>query len=427
MPPNLLAPLPLPTPDPELSSGSRFDIAVGPFECSDMYRPGGYHPVEYGDRFHEDRYKVIRKLGCGSFSTVWLAVDSRTNRYVALKIMTAKNSITDGELEINQYLLRQSENDPRSDYITILLDAFVIEGPNGKHRCLVFEPTGPSAQWMGKYEFTNYPPLMAKKIFSDVLHGLAFLHENNIVHGDIQPRNFLFLIRDITNVEEDKLKQDETMVDTVAKLFRFDRKIDKWAPKHIYQDMPLRSYALADEQNTKVKLSDLGFAFWTNNPPSTRDSPIALRAPELILGKPFGPPIDIWALGCLLFEFLAGKPLFLVLPNFWGTKKNKNSTDDDHLIQLHDIIGKLPNDIMEAWPRAKEIFDPVTHQPREKFRIHEYLYDPLEVMFAKVPFKYGIDDAESAVICSLIRQMLVYSPADRPSATELLKHPWFLI
>jgi serine/threonine-protein kinase SRPK3 len=43
------------------------------------YVPGGYHPVHVGDTFAGGRYQVIRKLGWGHFSTVWLA---RDNLYV---------------------------------------------------------------------------------------------------------------------------------------------------------------------------------------------------------------------------------------------------------------------------------------------------------------------------------------------------------
>ena len=38
------------------------------------YTPGGYHPVGLGDVF-QDRYKIVRKLGWGGYSTVWLAHD----------------------------------------------------------------------------------------------------------------------------------------------------------------------------------------------------------------------------------------------------------------------------------------------------------------------------------------------------------------
>lgn len=44
-------------------------------ESLSRYQPGGYHPVSLGDTFKNGRYSVRHKLGCGGFSTVWLAKD----------------------------------------------------------------------------------------------------------------------------------------------------------------------------------------------------------------------------------------------------------------------------------------------------------------------------------------------------------------
>jgi len=42
-------------------------------EDIDKYRTGGLHPVRLGDRYKGKwRYKVLLKLGYGSYSTVWL-------------------------------------------------------------------------------------------------------------------------------------------------------------------------------------------------------------------------------------------------------------------------------------------------------------------------------------------------------------------
>lgn len=43
-------------------------------EGIDNYRKGGYHPISIGDLFRS-RYRIEEKLGWGSFSTVWLAID----------------------------------------------------------------------------------------------------------------------------------------------------------------------------------------------------------------------------------------------------------------------------------------------------------------------------------------------------------------
>lgn len=42
------------------------------------YVKGGYHPVHIGDSFSDGRYVVVRKLGWGHFSTVWLAKDNKS-------------------------------------------------------------------------------------------------------------------------------------------------------------------------------------------------------------------------------------------------------------------------------------------------------------------------------------------------------------
>jgi hypothetical protein len=48
--------------------------------------PGGYHPVQLGEKFKGGRYVVLKKLGWGHFSTVWLVLDVQNNTFAALKV-----------------------------------------------------------------------------------------------------------------------------------------------------------------------------------------------------------------------------------------------------------------------------------------------------------------------------------------------------
>lgn len=66
----------------------RFKTITLPCEWVEDYRPGGYHPVHLGDIFNNGQYKVIRKLGDGSYSTAWLARDLR---YVHLLHLSASD------------------------------------------------------------------------------------------------------------------------------------------------------------------------------------------------------------------------------------------------------------------------------------------------------------------------------------------------
>lgn len=68
-------------------------------------------------------------------------------------------------------------------------------------------------------------------------------------------------------------------------------------------------------------------------------TPVGLRAPELILKAPFEHTIDVWSFGCLVYELLTGTPLFPVA-NVGG--QNKDSCDDDHLLQMTDFWALCP-------------------------------------------------------------------------------------
>ncbi len=152
------------------------------------YRPGGFHPVHLNDIFKKGRYTVLHKLGHGGFATVWLARDSVRNRYVALKILASRLSQDCPEVSILRRL-RTSEGDDRGkQYVMSMLDHFWIDGPNGRHLCVVSEVGGPSIK-----QFNECPGLragtrrlrakVARKVALQATEGLAFIHSTGIVHG----------------------------------------------------------------------------------------------------------------------------------------------------------------------------------------------------------------------------------------------------
>jgi serine/threonine protein kinase len=99
-----------------------------------------------------------------------------------------------------------------------LLDSFQHNGPNGVHLCLVFEPMGPCVDSMveelpylkshNKGMNIRYPTWMIKSILRQVLQGLVFLHKQGIVHGDLQPGNVLFSVRNLSSYTLKELEQD---------------------------------------------------------------------------------------------------------------------------------------------------------------------------------------------------------------------------
>ncbi|KAH1510622.1 hypothetical protein KXX18_000564, partial [Aspergillus fumigatus] len=104
----------------------RFKTITLPCEWVEDYRPGGYHPVVLGDVFNDGQFKVIRKLGEGSYSTVWLARDLK---YVARKIPVSEISGVTAELRIIRHLTEIAPAEA-ARHVTRLLGEFEHRGPN---------------------------------------------------------------------------------------------------------------------------------------------------------------------------------------------------------------------------------------------------------------------------------------------------------
>ena len=141
----MLASLRFRSPDTKIPPSPNLDFVYVPedgVEDLEGYCLGGYHPTHINDEFCGDRYKIINKLGYGSYSTVWLAHDREKNRYVSLKIIIAKASKNNSESEILRHLQSRDVCHLGREYVISLLDEFSFDGPNGRHACLVTDIAG---------------------------------------------------------------------------------------------------------------------------------------------------------------------------------------------------------------------------------------------------------------------------------------------
>uniref|UniRef100_A0A7N6A186 non-specific serine/threonine protein kinase n=1 Tax=Anabas testudineus TaxID=64144 RepID=A0A7N6A186_ANATE len=164
------------------------------------YCKGGYHPVKIGDLFN-GRYHVIRKLGWGHFSTVWLCWDIQVKNFVAMKVVKSAQHYTETALDEIKLLrcVRESDpSDPNKDMVVQLIDDFKISGVNGIHVCMVFEVLGHHLlKWIIKSNYQGLPLPCVKSIIRQVLQGLDYLHTKcKIIHTDIKPENILMCVDD---------------------------------------------------------------------------------------------------------------------------------------------------------------------------------------------------------------------------------------
>jgi serine/threonine-protein kinase SRPK3 len=110
---------------------------------------------------------------------------TRDQQYVALKVSVAETKTKIRELKVLHTLRELNRGEISSQHVMQLLDHFDIEGPNGKHECLVVEFLGPSVADVldMRFDGERLPGELAKTTMQQALVGLAFIHKHGIGRG----------------------------------------------------------------------------------------------------------------------------------------------------------------------------------------------------------------------------------------------------
>lgn len=124
----------------------------------------------------------------------------------------------------------------------------------------------------------------------------------------------------------------------------------------------------ADFVTKQIHVIDFGESFDISSPPLNGvGTPLSLMAPELYFDKDASFASDVWALGCLLYEIRAGRPLFY--PFF--------DTDDEYLVEVVQTLGRLPDRWWQAWEERGNYF-------KEDGTAREYSGEGLQVFVASI-------------------------------------------
>ncbi|KAF8329198.1 kinase-like domain-containing protein [Amanita rubescens] len=344
---------------------------------------GGYYSPSPRATLHA-RYTILRKLGWGRHSNVWLAKDSRTDEYVAVKILSAHATEVQGKVSCEGEILEKiqqqgsSSNHPGSSHVLGLRDHFNLTSNHGNHLCLVTD-----------------------KIASQCLLALDFLHsECEVIHTDLKLDNIHISSLSVTEA----LMQEKSVPDTVdSQEPVVSRLIATITPDD----------AKNPGSNIQVKLTDFGTAAFFNGTHADMIQPVALRAPEVIIGCGWDQSADIWNLGCLVFELLTGRWLF-------NPRAGESySPEAYHLAHMAPLVDSD--------------FDPSVVRRGTKY--NEYFFESGELRLRANGAKnieailgiYNIDESELPLCASFLRAMLQLNPVERERAKELLQHEWLKI
>jgi len=163
----------------------------------------------------------------------------------------------------------------------------------------------------------------------------------------------------------------------------------------LHRDLKPQNLLISKKDNT-LKLADFGLARAFTVPVRNYSPEVVTlwyRAPEVLMGfKNYSTPIDMWSIGCIFAEMKKGKPLF--------TGKTTEQ-------QLMSIFKGLGTPTPEIYPKIVEL-------PQYRDDFPKYPGKDLSVL---VP---GLEEEGY----DLLRKLLQYDPAKRPTAAEAIEHPY---
>lgn len=132
------------------------------------------------------RYRVIRRLGSGSFATVWLAQDDLLNYPVAIKVL-AENWAHQMDIQ-HRFLeeariLRQTD----STWLVAVHDVDVL--PDGRpYMVMTYADQGSVSDLVNRGQL---PLDEALRLLTEIGQGITVLHNHGTIHRDIKPSNVL--------------------------------------------------------------------------------------------------------------------------------------------------------------------------------------------------------------------------------------------
>ncbi len=325
----------------------------------------------------DGRYEVLQLMGKGSFGQVVKVLDRALNEQVAIKIIKNKKSFfNQAQIEVRLLEHMARVDVPERAFVVSYRRQFLWNN----HLCLEFELLSFNLYELLKNTgFQGVSLNLVRKFGQQLLSALAFLCSPavGIIHCDLKPENIL----------------------------------------------------LRNPKRSAIKVIDFGSSCYANQRMYTYIQSRFYRAPEVVLDRGYGPPIDMWSLGAILVELHTGEPLF------------PGRNEADLLFHMVEVLDMPPDWYIETSGAKHQKF--FTFRQFElngpKYRLRTtrsaqgaaFARRPLAIALAaprrRRAAEAGHTAADYARFTDLVSAMLTYDPAQRITPLLAQQHAFFTV
>ena len=312
-------------------------------------------------------YRIIKKLGAGGMGEVYLALDTKLDRKVAIKVLHPDSL---AEENLKKRLIREAQAAAKLDHPNICAIYDVNEADSLTFIVMQYIEGETLAE---KMERKPLGLSTALAIAEQAAEGLAEAHTHGIVHRDIKPQNMMITPRGQLKILDFGL----------AKQMRSSDSVDYDAP-------------------TATLLSTPGHVVGT----------MPYMSPEQVQGEPLDARSDIFSLGVTFYEMLAGKHPF---------------KDKSNAVTISRILLAEPQPTEQFQTQASPALQALLNKMLSKDKAERYQSaEDLLTDLRQLPAPLAADDTQSEAM----RTREVPAPPETgvdSIATKVWRNKWALI
>ena len=429
--------------DSESETESELNMEIDPDDLFNTKTNGH----EFFGEVLKNRYLILKKLGYGSFSSVWMAYDIQSNSLVAIKIINPRD-YKEGMLEIKTY---KKLDELDNTYLLTMIDCFEVVPIHQKYYTETYKEDYPKM----RNHIVMVLPLMACSTFDllkcseyedglpldiciqivlQTLLGIKEFEKHNLMHTDLKPENILvcglnreaeLLLKtiqdiDIKNVHREQLEKlsstnmDDNFIWTTS--YKLFKEITKTIIKFMKNDMSevkkqmkLCKVSSKYIKDIKIKICDFNLVMDAseNIENIVEIQTRYYRAPEILVKNGLHNKTDYWSIGCIFFELLTGEILFN------PDKDKEYSRDVHHMYLIEELLGSVPKHMI----RDSKLYDQKGYLINVGKKVKKW---DLTSVLKENHDNLGLTEDKILSVVKFISSCLEINPDNRPNIKNMI-------